>query len=199
MTPEQLWKSLEPQVEEIERELMSRENIADAMFDAMLTGAGLYSIGVDPASMTMVLAHVRQSDVMISGHPDQMQPTGRQPGLVIIDECEPLMSAELEEMLIQLGRSSKGNALGQGIIVIGGDGYSDRGFIEFKTSSRRRAGSLALAALAMEAIAMPDISWLMKAEPPPGDPWHQKPLSKKNYAAPRQSFRGRMRSVNRNR
>jgi hypothetical protein len=46
------------------------------------------------------------------------------------------------------------------------------------------------------ALCVPDPICFVDA--PPGDPWHPKPLSKKNYAAPRQSFKGRMRSVNRN-
>lgn len=44
MSPEELWKSLEPQGEAIEQELMNREVIANAMLDGMLTGMSIYSV-----------------------------------------------------------------------------------------------------------------------------------------------------------
>lgn len=115
---------------------------------------------------------------------------------MIIDECKPLMG---EETAAVIDRIREDPLAGQQVIIVDSLGCMDLRIAQNEASSRRRAGSLALAALAMEAIAAPDFIWLMQPYPPPGDPWHIKKMSKKNYAAPRQSFRARMRSVNRNR
>lgn len=167
MSPEELWKSLEPQGKAIEQELMNREVIANAMLDGMLTGMGIYSVAYNHDLGMMELRTI-----------------GSRPDIMIIDECKPLMSEDTAAVIDCIREDP---LAGQQVIIVDSLGCMDLRIAQNEASSRRRAGSLALAALAMEAIAAP------------GDPWHIKKMSKKNYAAPRQSFRARMRSVNRNR
>lgn len=150
---------------------MNHEVIANAMFDGMLTGVGIYSVAYNHDLAMMELRTI-----------------GSRPDIMIIDECEPLMG---EETAAVIDRIREDPLAGQQVIIIDSLGCMDLRIAQNEASSRRRAGSLALAA--------PDFSWLMQPDPPPSDPWHIKKMSKKNYAAPRQSFRARMRSVNRNR
>lgn len=176
MTPEELWKSLEPQIEAMERELMSREAITEAMSEAIITGSGYYTVATDYGDVLAELRSMR----------------GTRPIIMIVDECEPLMSEELHKIIDELKANRA--MIDDRLIIIGGAGQL--------SPTRRRAGSLGFAALAMsmaESLACCAPDPIIFADPPPVNPWHPKTLSKKNYAAPRQSFRGRMRSVNRNR
>ena len=149
---------------------MNREMLEQAHADALLHGFGVLTVGFDPASMAMVVRHL--------------------PALMIIDEIEPLMSEKTTQEIYEILRLREEDMR---VICIG---HPDQ-----LMPIRPPAGLSGLAALdaAMEPITDPGRGRLMSNDQPPGNPRHHKPLSKKNYAAPRQSFRGRMRSVNRNR